>query len=146
MALVNWVYGANWTDRKLDTDFYLIKDGVIQSGYSAVKHGSATYSTVSNSLVVHSPLTQYGIHINFDITNKTKLKFIAKAQTNDVYNLFAFWNQYDKFQSYSYDKGQAYIPATYTTYELNISAYSGASCIDLIANAAYIYCTDMWLE
>lgn len=51
MALVNWVYGANWTDRKVDTGFYLIKNGLETS------NGSTGY-LLKNSIDAQGAVTK----------------------------------------------------------------------------------------
>lgn len=85
MALVNWVYGANWTDRKLDTDFYLIKDGVIASGYSAVNVGADSYGTSDGLYYVASnDISTQGIYINVDFTDINELIFTAKHNIGGV--------------------------------------------------------------
>lgn len=143
MALVNWVYGSNWTDRSVGGNKYIIKDGVIQNGYSAT---GTSYATVSNSFVLTTTNGMDGVYINFNATGKSSLKFIMKANKTDGYNGVTYWNQPNKFQTYAADKEKKYIASSYTEYTLDISTYSGDSSVDIFANISSIYCTDMWLE
>ena len=58
MALVNWVYGANWTDKK-STELVIYNNGVYKDGYSLFVARNVSPSNTSN--VISS--TDYSTYI-----------------------------------------------------------------------------------
>lgn len=81
MALVNWVYGANWTDGKSVVEpFYVMTNGVVSSSLSFVLN-TATSSAISgayaNYRYVYSASGDKGSYINVDFTGYSKLTITA---------------------------------------------------------------------
>lgn len=86
MALVNWVYGANWTDRKLDTDFYLIKDGVVNSAYSLTVFGSPDSYGTSGGLyfITDNESGVSGLSAGINLTSIKSIELTVKNTYGNV--------------------------------------------------------------
>ena len=58
---------------------YIIKDGVVQNGFTVENVGADSYGTVDGLYVVEdNAVSTYGVYMEFDATNYNTLEFYAK--------------------------------------------------------------------
>jgi len=136
MALINWVYGANWT-KTTGGDFYLIKDGVVDAGHSVVNSGADSYGYNDGYyFVVSNKASTYGVYINVDVTNINTIEFEVKCNLNDANRVGRV--SLNNASTIYYPLIDENVQGTeYRTVSIDVSGYTGTRAIALKVYNAY---------
>lgn len=129
---INGRRGINGMDGESLTDFYLIKDGVIASGYTPtpVRLDSYGYNAGGFYRITDNDISTSGIYINVDLTNINSIDFIVKDYYGSGrYGRVGISNasQFDQVLSQ-----QDILSPTFVTKTINVSAITGVKAICLV--------------